>query len=80
MPVSSSTSTITIEKLRILFSQLGLPETICSDNAAYFVSNEFELFLKLNGIRHPTSSAYHPSSNGLAERAVQVVTSKVLRR
>ena len=28
-------------------------------------------FLKTNGVRHVTAAPYHPSSNGLAERAVQ---------
>ena len=72
-PVPSATSSATIEKLRTLFAQFGLPETVVSDNAPYFMSQEFETFLKQNGIRHPTSAAYHPSSNGLAERGVQVV-------
>ena len=55
-PVYTATSQITIEKLRFLFSQFGLPETIVSDNAAYFLSDEFEGFLRQNGIKHPTSS------------------------
>ena len=72
-PVPSATSLATIEKLRFVFSQFGLPETVVSDNAPYFVSQELESFLKQNGIKHPTSAAYHPASNGLAERAVQTL-------
>ena len=73
--VSSATSSITIDKLRMLFAQFGLPETIVSDNGSCFVSEEFESFLQSNGIKHITTAPYHPSSNGLAERAVQVLKS-----
>ena len=38
-----------------------------------FVSQEFEEFLKKNGVKHTTFAPYHPASNGLAERAVQIV-------
>ena len=31
------------------------------------------MFVKNNGIYHKTSAPYHPATNGLAERAVQVV-------
>ena len=73
--VSSSTSKVTIDKLRILFAQFGLPETIVTDHGSCFVSEEFEAFLNGNGIKHITSAPYHPSSNGLAERAVQILKS-----
>ena len=70
---SSTSSNLVIEELRTLFARFGIPESIVTDNGTCFVSEEFESFLKTNGIRHTTSAPYHPSSNGLAERAVQIV-------
>ena len=69
----TATSKAVIEELRTLFSRFGLPETIVLDNGTCFVSIEFEAFLKSNGICHHTSAPYQPASNGLAERAVQIV-------
>ena len=71
LPMSTSTSEATIEKLRIAFSTHGLPEMVVTDNGSNFVSKELEAFLKQNGIRHIKTAPYYPSSNGLAERAVQ---------
>ena len=67
----SSTSQTTIEKMRTTFATFGLPELLVTDNGSSFTSSEFALFMKQNGIRHVTTSPYHPASNGLAERTVQ---------
>ena len=49
---TSSNASVTIEKLMSSFATHGLPHTIVSDNGPCFVSSEFELFNKMNGIRH----------------------------
>ena len=73
VPTNSSTSEVVIEQLRTVFARFGLPETIVSDNGSCFVSEEFSSFLVANGIKQITTAPYHPASNGLAERAVQIV-------
>ena len=69
--MNTITSGSTIEKLQAIFAVHGLPKTIVTDNGSSFTSAEFNQFLRSNGIQHITSSPYHPSTNGLAERAVQ---------
>ena len=70
-PMNTSTSSATIEKLKIAFATHGLPEIVVTDNGSNFTSEEFEDFLKQNGIRHIRTAPYNPASNGLAEKAVQ---------
>ena len=57
-------------ELRIAYSTHGLPKMVVTDKGSNFVSKEFEAFLKQNGICHIKTAPFHPSSNGLAERAV----------
>ena len=75
VPTSSTTSSATVGVLWRLFSTHGTPDTLVSDNAACFASTEFETFVRKNGIQHVRSAPYHPASNGLGKRAVQVVKS-----
>ena len=69
---TSATTATTIDKLQTSFAALGLPEVVVSDNGPAFCSDEFRSFMKQNGIQHVKTPPYHPASNGLAERYVQV--------
>ena len=67
----------TVRKLIGIFSRFGLPDTIVSDNAPTFTSSEFQQFLKRNSIEHKTIAPYVPFSNGLAERAVKELKTRL---
>ncbi|PFX17714.1 Uncharacterized protein K02A2.6 [Stylophora pistillata] len=69
--MNTTTSAKTTETLQKLFARYGVPAQLVSDNGPQFASEEFQQFLKRNGIKHITSTPYHPATNGLAERAVQ---------
>ena len=68
--MSSITADSTIAKLYSIFATHGLPRTIVSDNGPTFTSDKFHQFFQANGIKHITSSPYHPQTNGQAERAL----------
>ena len=62
-----------------MFAIHGLPEQVFSDNGSGLTSTEFQQFLSDNGVKQTFTSPYHPSSNGLAERAVQTFKSTVTK-
>ena len=70
----------TIERLKSIFAIHGVPRKIVTDNGPAFVSEEFRLFMSQNGIIHVKSAPYHPSTNGLAERAVQTFKQGLLHQ
>lgn len=72
IPTTSTTSSATMDILTTIFARFGLPTQLVSDNGPQFTSEEFKSFLRHNGIKHITSAPYHPSTNGIAERFVQV--------
>ena len=79
-PMNTATSFTTIQRLRQLFAQFGIPDSIVSDNGPQFASAEFDNFCRLNGIVHTKVAPYHPSSNGLAERAVKIFKTGVKKQ
>ena len=60
-----------MKKLREVFAYFGLPNQIVSDNGPAFIAEEFQQFMRINGVQHIRSAPYHPQTNGEAERFVQ---------
>ena len=59
---------MTIKKLRFLFASYGLLQQVVTGNGPWFTSEECEVFMKKNCIKHTICAPYHPSSNGAVER------------
>lgn len=55
------------------FSVFGIPDECYSDNGRQFTSQLFKKFVAEWKFTHKLSSPYYPKSNGLSERAVQIV-------
>ena len=70
--MTSATSFTTIQHLRQLFTQFGMPETIVTSNGTQFTTAEFKQFCTRTGIHLIPVAPYHLSSNGLAEWAVRI--------
>ena len=62
-----------VKALKSIFCDVGAPDKIISDNARYFVSEEFEEFMMQWSIQHATSSPRFPHGNSHAEKAVHIV-------
>ncbi|CAH8492821.1 unnamed protein product [Dicrocoelium dendriticum] len=77
---AKATVKATINNVRSLLSTHSIPKTLVTDNGPQFTSATFKEYLQSNGVHHMTSAPYHPTSNGLAERAVQTVKAGLLRQ
>ena len=68
---NSSTHTV-IKELGLVFTELGRPFVLRSDNGPCYSSREFHNFLSFYQVDHVTSSPHHPQSNGFAEALVGI--------
>ena len=66
----NSTSAAVCIELSMIFTELGLPHIIKSDNGPCYNSKEFQQFLQCYSITHQTSNPNHSRSNGFIERMV----------
>ena len=67
-------SALTCKKvLQQIFSRLGVPNTLVSDNAAEFWDKNLKNWLLKIGCKTVKTPPYHPESNGLAERMVRTI-------
>ena len=50
-----------------IFSRFGTPQALITDNGTHLCNKVIDRILQKYGVRHRTSLAYHPQSNGQAE-------------
>nr|XP_008105066.1 PREDICTED: uncharacterized protein LOC100554808 [Anolis carolinensis] len=65
--VANIETTTIANALLSIWGRTGYPKELVSDLGNQFTSRLMERLLELCGIRHLTSSAYHPHTNGLVE-------------
>ena len=75
--VKTCSSSEAIRSLSHLFSMVGFPRKLVSDNGTAFISQEFCEFMKKCGIDHVHSSVYYPQSNGTIERFHGTLKSRI---
>lgn len=75
--MSNTTTEDTISALSAIFAIEGIPNTIVSDNGPQLTSEKFKEFCNTHGIKHVTTTPFHPASNGLAERFVRTFKTSV---
>lgn len=77
--VSNTKSETIITHFKSQFARHGIPDVLITDNGPQFTSTQFEEFSKLYQFNHITSSPYHPQSNGMAEKGVQIAKSLLIK-
>ena len=67
-PIPSQTAEVVADALIELFSRVGIPDEIVSDQGTNFMSSLITQLCETLGIRKIKSSVYYPQTNGLVER------------
>ena len=75
IPVRSIKSPKIVDELIGFFTKFGLPKIIQSDCGSNFTCKYFQEKMRELGIKHVTSSPYHPESQGQLERFHQTLKS-----
>ena len=69
VPLSSMTAPACADALVAgWISQFGVPAVMVTDRGVQFTSAVWAVMCQCLGIRHSTTTAYHPQSNGMIER------------
>ncbi|XP_065438320.1 uncharacterized protein LOC135981052 [Chrysemys picta bellii] len=68
VPLSSIEADTVADALLTIFSRVGFPKEVLTDQGSNFMSALLRCLWERCGVRHNWASAYHPQSNGLVER------------
>ena len=73
-PLRNTTAELVAAELWSIFSILGLPKILQSDNGSEFNNDVLRTLIKLTGIEHRFISPYNPRADGKVERSIGTVT------
>ena len=76
--VSTTSADVNIPIIEELFTMMGIPDVLRTDNGAPFQSHKFNEFAKRLGFKHRRITPYWPRANGEAERFMRNLN-KVIR-
>ena len=68
VPLKSTDATHVAEELWKLFSRVGIPKEILTDQGANFMSQLLRELYRMIGVKPIRTSPYHPQTDGLVER------------
>ncbi|CAM5103968.1 unnamed protein product [Natator depressus] len=68
VPLASIEADTVADALLTIFSRVGSPREVLTDQGSNFMSALLRCLWEKCGVRHDWASAYHPQSNGLVER------------
>ena len=71
--LNSMTAQHVASHIKLIFSEYGWPDTLVSDSRPCYTAEVFSNLMQEYSFNHITSSPHYPSSNGLAEKFVQIV-------
>ena len=67
VPLKRTDTETVAEALVDIYSSLGIPEEVLSNQGAQFISDCMREVCKLLGVSYSTTAPYHPMCNGLVE-------------
>ena len=79
VPLKSIKTENVAEALFDMFSRLGIPKVILSDNGRQLISDSMKETYKLLGIEQKLSAPLHPQSHGLVERCNQTIQKTLVK-
>uniref|UniRef100_A0A8C5WDV1 Gypsy retrotransposon integrase-like protein 1 n=1 Tax=Leptobrachium leishanense TaxID=445787 RepID=A0A8C5WDV1_9ANUR len=68
IPLRNGTAKSIAKELMLMFSRVGIPKEVLTDQGTPFMSRVMKELCKLLGIKQLKTSVYHPQTDGLVER------------
>lgn len=75
-----TTSTIVTEFISQYVARYGVPLTLTTDRGSQFESKFFNELSKWLGVKHASTTAYHPQGNGMVERLHRQLKAALMAR